>query len=250
MKRAYADRAVFLGDPDFVQIPTELTTKEYAKSLAAGIDPKKPTPPADLAPGITLDQEGGSTTHFSVIDKDGLAVSNTYTLENSFGNRVVVRGAGYILNNEMTDFNPKPGLTTTRGQIGTRPNRIAPGKRMLSSMTPVIVRKDGRAVLVTGSPGGRTIINTVLCVVLNVLEFGMPVRDAVDAPRLHHQWLPDVAKFEGVKEQPELVAKLKARGHAVEAHRQGDAHTIWVDPKTGRYHGAADRRIDGKAAGH
>ena len=116
-----------------------------------------------------------------MIDRDGLAVSNTYTLENSYGNRVVVRGAGYILNNEMTDFNPRPGLTSTKGQIGTAPNRVAPGKRMLSSMTPVIVLKDGRPVLITGSPGGRTIINTVLCVVLNVLEYGMTVDEAVSA---------------------------------------------------------------------
>src|SRR5262249_49094808 len=128
MKRAYADRARYLGDPDFTKIPPELTTKEYAKKLAAGIDPKKATPSADLAPEIELGKQSDSTTHFSVIDKDGLAVSNTYTLENSYGNRVVVRGAGYILNNEMTDFNPRPGITNREGGIGTKPNLIAPGK--------------------------------------------------------------------------------------------------------------------------
>lgn len=249
MRRAYADRARHLGDPDFTKIPAELTTKEYAKKLAAAIDPKRATPSADLAPEIPLDKPSDSTTHFSVIDRDGLAVSNTYTLENSYGNRVVVRGAGYILNNEMTDFNPRPGLTNTKGQIGTAPNRVAPGKRMLSSMTPVIVLKDGRPVLITGSPGGRTIINTVLCVVLNVLEYGMTVDEAVSAPRLHHQWFPDVAKFEGLKTYPELVDKLKPLGHTVTEARQGDAHSIAIDPDTGLRRGAADKRLDGKAAG-
>ena len=249
MRRAYADRAQHLGDPDFTKIPAELTTKEHAKKLAATIDPKKATPSTDFGPELTTGNESDSTTHFSVIDKDGLAVSNTYTLENSYGNRVVVRGAGYILNNEMTDFNPKPGQTTAKGQIGTKPNQIAPGKRMLSSMTPVVVLKGGKPVLITGSPGGRTIINTVLCVVLNVCEFDMPVEDAVSAPRLHHQWFPDAAKFEGVKAQPDLVAKLKALGHSVTEARQGDAHSIWIDPKTGLRTGAADKRLDGKAAG-
>ncbi|QJW99385.1 gamma-glutamyltransferase [Frigoriglobus tundricola] len=249
MKRAFADRARFLGDPDFTRIPAELTSKEYAKKLALGIDLKKPTPSANLAPEILLDKESDSTTHFSVLDTDGLAVSNTYTLENSYGNRVVVRGAGYILNNEMTDFNTRPGFTSTKGQIGTKPNRIAPGKRMLSSMTPVIVLKDGKPVLVTGSPGGRTIINTVLCVVLNVTEFGMPIGEAVSAPRLHHQWFPDSTSFEGVKQHSELVKGLKALGHDVQEHRQGDAHSIGIDPKTGTRVGAADKRLDGKAAG-
>lgn len=249
MKRAYADRARYLGDPDFTKVPAKLTTKEYARQLAAGIDPKRPTPPKDLAPEIALDKESNSTTHFSVIDKDGMAVSNTYTLENSYGNRVVVRGAGYLLNNEMTDFNPRPGLTTTGGLIGTKPNQVAPGKRMLSSMTPVIVTKAGKPALITGSPGGRTIINTVLCVVLNVTEFDMPIAEAVGAPRLHHQWLPDMAKFEGAKQHPELVAKLKEMGHAVSEARQGDAHSIWIDAKTGLRIGAADKRLDGKTVG-
>lgn len=250
MKRAFCDRARHLGDPDFVKIPESLMSKDYAKKLAAGIDRTKPTPSELLAPDIAIAPEGEDTTHFSVIDKDGMAVSNTYTLENSFGNRVVVRGAGYILNNEMTDFNPRPGVTTHGGQIGTPPNTVAPGKRMLSSMTPTIVQKGGKPVLVTGSPGGRTIINTVACVVLNVVEFDMPVRQAVDAPRTHHQWLPDVARFEGMKQHPDLVEKLRVMGHTMAPARQGDAHTIWIDPATGRYHGAADGRIDGKAAGY
>jgi gamma-glutamyltranspeptidase/glutathione hydrolase len=249
MKRAYADRARYLGDPDFTKIPDVFQDKEYAKKLAAGIDLKKSTPSAELASEIPLNKESDSTTHFSVIDKYGMAVSNTYTLENAYGNRVVVRGLGFILNNEMTDFNPKPGLTTTKGQIGTKPNLIAPGKRMLSSMSPTIVMKDGKPVLITGSPGGRTIINTVLCIVVNVLDFDMPVQEAVSAPRLHHQWFPDEVKFEGTKQYPELVSKLKELKHTVSEARQGDAHTIWIDPKTGLRVGAADKRLDGKSLG-
>ena len=135
------------------------------------------------------------------------------------------------------------------GRIGTKANLIAPGKRMLSSMTPVIVMKDGKPVLVTGSPGGRTIINTILCVVVNVIDFEMPLEQAISAPRLHHQWFPDAAHFEGVKQHPELAAKLKSLGHQLTQARQGDAHTIWIDPKTGLRVGAADKRLDGKAIG-
>ena len=247
MKRAYVDRARYLGDPDFITIPAYLTEAEYGKKLAATIDLKQATPSTKLAPEIDLSDEGESTTHFSVIDSKGMVVSNTYTLENSYGNRVVVPGAGYILNNEMTDFNPRPGITTAKGIIGTKPNQIEPRKRMLSSMTPVIVMRDGQPIVITGSPGGRTIINTVLCVLINLLDFDMPVADAVAAPRLHHQWLPDVVRFEGVKHYPELVKKLTSLGHTVEQHRQGDAHTIWINPKTGVRIGIADRRIDGMA---
>ncbi len=249
MKRSYADRARYIGDPDFTKIPGILEDKEYAKKLALGIDLQKPTPSEKIAPEILIGTESDSTTHFSIIDKHGMAVSNTYTLENAFGNRVVVRGAGFILNNQMTDFNPKPGVTTKGGLIGTKPNLIEPGKRMLSSMTPVIVMKDGKPVLITGSPGGRTIINTVLCVVVNVIDFDLPVQDAVSAPRLHHQWFPDAAKFEGVKQHSELVTKLKAMGHTVTEARQGDAHSIGIDSKTGLRVGVADKRLDGKAVG-
>ncbi|VTT98338.1 gamma-glutamyltranspeptidase : Gamma-glutamyltransferase OS=Planctomyces brasiliensis (strain ATCC 49424 / DSM 5305 / JCM 21570 / NBRC 103401 / IFAM 1448) GN=Plabr_4283 PE=4 SV=1: G_glu_transpept [Gemmataceae bacterium] len=249
MKFTYADRARSLGDPDFVKIPQTFRDREYAKKIAARIDPKRATPSLKVAPDLVIDKESDSTTHFSVIDKDGMAVSNTYTLENSYGNRVVVPGAGYILNNEMTDFNPRPGWTTSAGQIGTKPNRIEPGRRMLSSQTPVVVLNDGKVVLVTGSPGGRTITNTVLCVLVNVLDFDMPLPDAVAAPRMHHQWLPDAVRFEGVKQHPELVAALKELGHTVAEARQGDAHSIAIDPKTGVRTGVADKRLDGKAAG-
>jgi gamma-glutamyltranspeptidase/glutathione hydrolase len=250
MRRAYLDRARYLGDADFVTIPARLTSKEYARELAAGISPAKATPSESLAKDIVLAQEGTNTTHFSVIDKDGMAVSNTYTLENSFGSRIVVRGAGFLLNNEMTDFNTKPGVTDRRGTIGTEANQIAPGKRMLSSQTPVIVARNGKVLLVTGSPGSRTIINTVLCILVDVLDYGMNIRAAVDAPRLHHQWFPDVAHFEDLANHPELAEGLKKLGHRVSSARQGDAHSIWVDPKTGLYYGAEDRRLDGKAAGY
>ncbi|MBA4187745.1 MAG: gamma-glutamyltransferase [Planctomycetaceae bacterium] len=249
MKWTYADRARYIGDADFVKIPDSFLDRAYAKKISEKIDAKHATPSEKVAPEIVLDKESDSTTHFSIIDKDGMAVSNTYTLENSYGNRVVVPGAGYILNNEMTDFNPKPGFTTTKGQIGTKPNRIEPGKRMLSSMTPVIVLKDGKPVLVTGSPGGRTIINTVLCIVLNVIEFDMSVQDAVTAPRTHHQWFPDVAMFEGVGQHPKLVAELKQMGHTISERRQGDGHSVGIDAMTGVRTGVADKRLDGKAVG-
>ncbi len=253
MKRAYLDRARHLGDQDFIKIPAHLTSKNYAAKLASQIDKTKATRSEDLAPDIPLADEGTSTTHFSVVDACGMAVSNTYTLEFSYGSRVVVRGAGFLLNNEMGDFNWKPGYTDRRGYIGTEANQIAPSKRMLSSQTPTIVARNGKAVLVTGSPGGRTIINTSLNVVLNVLEFQMNLPDAVHAPRLHHQWLPDRVRFEGVG-QPrfaDLVNSLKARGHILDEppRRQGDAHSILVDHQRGVLVGVADTRLSGKAAG-
>jgi gamma-glutamyltranspeptidase/glutathione hydrolase len=250
MRRAYCDRARYLGDTDFVKVPAELTSKDYARKLARGIDPKRATPSAELAPDVRLSREGDSTTHFSVIDREGMAVANTFTLERSYGSHVMVRGAGLLLNDEMTDFNWLPGVTTRDGRIGTEPNQIVPGKRMLSSQTPTIVARDGKVVLVTGSPGSRTIINTVLCVLVNVIDFDMDIRSAVDAPRLHHQWFPDVARFEGVSEYPAAVEELRKMGHRLEGARQGDAHSIWVDPKTGTYYGAADHRISGKAQGY
>jgi gamma-glutamyltranspeptidase/glutathione hydrolase len=250
MRRAFFDRVKYLGDPDFMTIPKTLTTKTTGKKLAKGIDLTKATRSDALAKDITLTGEGANTTHFSVIDHDGMAVANTYTLERSFGSRVVVKGAGFLLNNEMGDFNWTPGRTDRTGNIGTPPNEIAPGKRMLSSMTPVLVFRKGKLLLVTGSPGGRTIINTVLCVVVNVTDFEMDIRAAVDAPRLHHQWFPDKVHFEGTKEYPELVKQLQQLGHTVVQDRQGDAHSIWIDPITGRYYGAADHRHSGKALGY
>jgi gamma-glutamyltranspeptidase/glutathione hydrolase len=254
MRRAYCDRARYLGDPDFVTIPDHLTSKDYAKKLAASIPLDKATASEDLSREIPLASEGNDTTHFSVIDRAGLAVSLTYTLEESYGSRVVVRGAGFLLNNQMGDFNWRPGYTNRRGTIGTQPNQIAPGKRMLSSQTPTIVAKNGKVFVITGSPGGRTIINTVLWVVLNVLEFDLDLREAVDAPRFHHQWFPDQISFERAAHTRHAVAleKLRAMGHAIDgkAPQQGDAHSIGVHFQMGMYHGCADSRRHGKAVGY
>lgn len=252
-KRAYCDRARYIGDPAFTEIPPHLTSKAYAKQLADGISREKATPSEKLAPEIALAEENNHTTHFSVVDADGMAVANTYTLQNSYGSRVVVRGAGFLLNNEMTDFNWRPGMTTRAGGIGTDANTVAPGKRMLSSQSPTLVTKNGELVLVTGSPGGRTIPNTVLSVVLGVTEFGLNVRDAVDAPRLHHQWFPDEIRFEqaSASQHADTLKRLGELGHRVDPKnsRQGDAHSIML--RDGILEGAADaRRTLGKVAGY
>jgi len=243
MRRAYADRALHSGDPDFITIPADLVTKTHAAELAKSIEAERATPSAAVAPEIRLAEEGESTTHFSVIDADGMAVSNTYTLQNSYGSMVVVAGGGFLLNNEMTDFNWRPGVTDRQGRIGTPANIVAPGKRMLSSQSPTIVVRDGRAILVTGSPGGRTIPNTVLNVLINVLDFDMAIDEAVAAPRSHHQWFPDVLKLEALAERDvPSIATLRAWGHSIEPRfsRQGDAHSILI--RNGRVTGAADTR--------
>jgi gamma-glutamyltranspeptidase/glutathione hydrolase len=253
-RRAYADRARWLGDPDFVDVPVaRLTSKAYADSLALGIKRDRASSSMDLGADIVTVRaaESDETTHFSVVDGDGNAVTNTYTLEGGYGSGVVVRGAGFLLNNEMGDFNKKPGETNAGGDIGTPANLIAPGKRMLSSMSPALIARDGRLVLVTGSPGGRTIPNTVLDVVLGVTAFANSIRAAVDAPRLHHQWLPDSTTIESGTVSEATIAALRARGQAVRLStgRQGDAHSIWIDPKTGIAYGAADHRSpDSKAS--
>lgn len=251
LRRAFCDRARYLGDPDFVAIPPHLTSKSHAASVARTIDVGRATPSEDLAPDIPLVGESSHTTHFSVIDRDGMAVSNTYTLEESWGSWVVVRGAGFVLNNEMGDFNWLPGVTDREGRIGTPANQIAPGKRMLSSQTPVIVLRDGKPVLVTGSPGGRTIISTVLCIVLNVLEFDQDLAAAIDAPRMHHAWWPDELTFESdAPRYQDALAELRAFGHRVTVGQpQGSAHSIQVVPRQMRYVGVADRRRGGFAAG-
>ena len=246
-RRAYLDRARFLGDPDFVQVPvTRLTSKAHATTVAASINPSMATRSSEIGKDILtkeLPPESDETTHFSVIDKDGMAVSNTYTLEGSYGSHVVVSGAGFILNNEMGDFNKKAGYTDSLGAIGTRPNLIAPGKRMLSSMTPTIVTKDGKLFLITGSPGGRTIINTTLHVVLNSIDFGMDVRQAVEAPREDFEWMPDSVSFERNALPDSVVQALEAMGHRVRyRNRWGDAHSIRYDAATRTAWGANDTR--------
>jgi gamma-glutamyltranspeptidase/glutathione hydrolase len=247
MRRAYLDRARFLGDSDFVSVPiANLTAKAHARELNQTIDPKKASSSIELGKDIVTPPqrpEPDDTTHFSVVDKDGMAVSNTYTLEGGYGSHVVIHGTGILLNNEMGDFNKKPGTTDLVGNIGTPPNLIAPGKRMLSSMTPTIVAKDGKLVLVTGSPGSRTIINTVLDIVLDVTAWGLTGREAVDAPRMHHQWLPDRLQIEANGVSDETLAQLKALGHDVRATgQQGSAQSIWIHPITGTAFGVADHR--------
>ncbi|QDV35916.1 gamma-glutamyltransferase [Tautonia plasticadhaerens] len=245
MRRAFFVRATEIADPDFVDVPVdELTSKDFADELAGSIGPIA-TPSEDLAdfPIAGLVAEGTDTTHLSVLDGDGNAVALTYTLEQGYGSKAVVPGLGFLLNNEMGDFNLVPGVTSTSGLIGTRPNVIAPGKRMLSSMSPTIVLEDGKVRLVTGSPGGRTIPNTVLWVVLNVLEFGRSPREAVDAPRSHHSWFPDRLTLEGDSWPEAAIQGLRDRGHRVRSTPlQGDAHSIVVDPGTGIIHGVNDRR--------
>ena len=251
MRRAFFTRAESLGDPDFVAVATnELVSKATADKLARSIGDRA-TPSAALAPFAVLPAESDHTTHFSTIDAAGNAVALTYTLEDSYGAKAVVAGAGFLLNNEMGDFNLIPGRTDTSGRIGTPANIIAPGKRMLSSMTPAIVLRNGKVRIVTGSPGGRTIPNTTLWVILGVLEFGLDPRAAVDAPRTHHQWFPDVLLLEGESWTETVRAELAAMGHHWRStDRLGIANTIVVDPSTGQVHGIADRRRSTtKAAG-
>lgn len=249
MRRAFRDRARHLGDPAFAPMPGHLVDREYARQTARGIDRHKATPSKAIAGDIPVAAEPEHTTHFCVADASGMVVSNTYTLEDSYGSRVVVRGAGFILNNEMQDFNWFPGRTDTRGRIGTEPNQIAPGKRMLSSQCPVVVRKDGKAVGATGSPGGRTIPSTVAQVLVNKLAYGMSAEEAVGYPRLHHGWFPDELRFEkaSAKGWERTVAGLRERGHAVVASGQGDAHTLWREGNGWR--AGIDRRLAGGAAG-
>ncbi len=250
MRRAFADRAQHLGDPDFnTSIPVaQLISKDYAAQVRKTINPNKAS--VSSPSSFSWPTESQETTHLSVVDEKRNAVSMTYTLEYGYGSRIVVPGAGFLLNNEMGDFNSAPEMTDERGNIGTRPNLALPGKRMLSSMSPSILARDGKLFMVTGSPGGRTIINTVLMTILNVVDFGMNAQEAVDAGRMHHQWLPDRLNMERYGFSADTIAKLKAMGHTVnEQGRQGVAEVIVVD-KDGVLEGGLDRRApDGGVAG-
>jgi gamma-glutamyltranspeptidase/glutathione hydrolase len=194
--------------------------------------------------------ESGETTHLSVVDHDRNAVALTYTLEDSYGAKILVPGGGFLLNNEMGDFNAGPGLTDKEGLIGTEPNLAAPGKRMLSSMTPTIVAKEGALFMVIGSPGGRTIINTVLQAIVNVIDFGMNIQEAIDAPRVHHQWLPDRIQHERFALSPDTMALLAARGYALyeSPGGQGAAQGILNNVREGVLEGGFDRRAPDSAA--
>jgi gamma-glutamyltranspeptidase/glutathione hydrolase len=255
MRRAYADRAEHIGDPLFnPEMPVALlTSKEYAKDLRAGIDLFRASPSdSSTFNSSLLPYESEETTHFSIVDAEGNMVSLTYTLEYSYGSRLVADGTGFLLNNEMGDFNPVPGRTTRTGLIGTPPNLVRPEKRMLSSMSPAILARDGRPVMAIGSPGGRTIINTVLQVILNYVDFDMDVAQAVEAPRIHHQWLPDRTSFERIGISPDTIRLYEMMGHEVYFRgSQGHAHGVSIDYESGLRFGAADSRAyDGKAVGY
>jgi gamma-glutamyltranspeptidase/glutathione hydrolase len=252
MRRAFADRAEFLGDPDFnPEMPIDnLISKEFAKSRFENLDLQK----ASISDSSKFGQlyGGDHTTHFSVIDKDGNAISMTYTLENSYGVKMGSDKLGFIFNNEMGDFNPVPGITTSTGQIGTNPNLVAPEKRMLSSMTPTIVAKDGKPYLVIGSPGGRTIINTVFQTVLNVLVYDMRIDRAIEAMKIHHQWLPDQILYERNLLSPDTRKALEEMGHTLRPTTNiGVLMGITYDAQLGAYVGAADSSSeDGAAIGY
>jgi len=243
-KLAYADRSEYLGDPDFVKVPVNgLTSKRYAETLRAAIDPARARPGRDIKPGAPQPFESDQTTHFSVMDRDGNAVACTYTLNFSYGVGLVAEGTGVLLNNELDDFAAKPGVPNAYGLIGGDANAPGPGKRPLSSMSPTIVFKDGRALLATGSPGGSRIITTVLQVIMNVVDHGMNIAEATEAPRVHHQWLPDELRVErGLS--PDTIRLLQARGHKVEVRQaMGSTHSIMAT-KAG-FEGASDQRQAG-----
>jgi len=251
MKRAFADVSAWPGDPDAVEVPVRgLTSKAYAATLRRSISPHRATPAADIRAGDAPRYEKESTTHFSVVDREGNAVSCTFTLDGNFGSGIVVEGAGFLLNNEMDNFNAHPGTSEGGGPVQGEANAIAPNRRMLSAMVPTIVVKDGKPFLVTGSPGSSRIISTVAQVILNVVDHGMNVQEAVNAPRVHHEWLPDVLYLEkGIS--PDTIRILKEMGHSVTVGGpMGAASSILVDPKTGLRWGAVDPRREGSARGY
>jgi gamma-glutamyltranspeptidase/glutathione hydrolase len=252
MRRAFADRAEFLGDPDFnIDMPLDqLTSKEFAKTRFDNINMER----ASVSDSTKFGQiyDGKNTTHLSVIDKDGNAVSLTYTLEKWYGVKMGSKELGFIFNNEMGDFNPIPGFTDSGWLIGTKPNLIAPEKRMLSSMTPTIVAKDGKPYLLIGSPGGRTIINTVFQTTLNVLEFNMPINEAIEVMKIHHQWSPDMLIYEKNLMSPDTRKGLEAMGHSLRATGYlGALMGITLNPENNMITGAADSsRPEGGAVGY
>ena len=250
MRHAYADRAAYLGDADFVSVPVaRLTSQDYAAKLRAEILHSKPDAP--IQAGNPQAFEGPQTTHYSVVDAEGNAVANTYTLNNGYGSGVTVEGAGFLLNDEMDDFASKPGAPNMYGLVQGDANAIAPHKRPLSTMTPTLVLQDGKLRLVLGSPGGGTIINTVLQVLLNVLVFKMDVLQAVCFPRFHHQWIPDRLILERVGFSADTIRELQEAGYQIDFYgRMGDCEAIEIDPASGWKFGAADPRAYGKAVGY
>jgi gamma-glutamyltranspeptidase/glutathione hydrolase len=254
MRRAFADRAEYMGDSDFVKVPVAgLIDKSYAATLRATINTDRASTSDEVRAGRPAGYESDDTTHFTVVDADGNAVSNTYTLNNSYGSAAVVRGTGILLNDEMDDFAAKPGTPNLYGLIQGERNAVAPRKRPLSAMTPTIVlRKDGSLWFTVGSPGGPTIINTVLCIITNVIDYEMNIQQAIDFPRIHHQWLPDELVGEPFGLSGDTQRALTSRGHKLAKLRYlGDAEGIMIEEKTGMRLGATDpRRSDGQAVGY
>jgi gamma-glutamyltranspeptidase / glutathione hydrolase len=253
MKYVYADRTEYLGDPDFVKVPIkQLTSEEYAKKIFNKIKIDKATPSKDIIPNkIVLGKESRETTHYSISDNEGDAVSVTTTINSWFGNKVVVDGAGFFLNNEMDDFSAKPGVPNQFGLMGNEANSIQPGKRMLSSMTPTIVLKNNKPFIVIGSPGGSTIITAVLQVIMNCIDFNMNIQEAVDAPRIHHQWYPERIDYERFALSKDVKEELIKMGHKLgEETTLGETQGIMIDQKNHLFFGAADPRGNGLAEGY
>lgn len=250
MRRYYADRSQFLGDPDFVKVPVKgLLDPKYVASRAESISLERATPSGELKHGPVPAEESEETTHLSIADESGNAVSLTYTLNGGYGSGVTVPGLGFLLNNEMDDFSAKPGVLNMYGAMGGEANAIAPGKRMLSSMTPTIATRDGKLEMVIGAPGGTRIITGVMQAILNVIDFKLNMQDAIDAPRMHHQWMPDRLYLERGW-SPDTIEILKKLGHNVETGTPSvsNVHGILVEDKW--LQGAPDGRSSGKAAGY
>jgi gamma-glutamyltranspeptidase/glutathione hydrolase len=252
-RRAYADRNHYLGDPDFVSIPTQqLLDSAYLKSRMGNFSFEKASKSTDIARGELSFSESMETTHYSIVDADGNAVSVTTTLNGAYGSKVYIEELGFFMNNEMDDFSAKAGVPNMFGLVGTEANSIAPGKRMLSSMTPTIVEKEGKLSMVVGTPGGSTIITSVLQTILNVYEFDMSMQEAVNAPRFHHQWLPDLVNFEPKAFGTDLLRTLKSRGYLINESASpiiGKVDAIRV-LSNGKLEGGADPRGDDKAVGY
>jgi gamma-glutamyltranspeptidase/glutathione hydrolase len=263
MRRAFADRAKYLGDPDFAKVPVAgLTSRKYADDLASTIDLNRASTSAQVKHGNPLTRESDDTTHFTVIDKSGNVVANTYTLNGSFGNKITVEGAGFLLNNEMDDFSTKPGVPNLFGLIQGEANAVVAQKRPLSSMTPTIVLKNGKLWFALGSPGGPTIINTVTQVIINIIDHGMNLQQAIDYPRIHHQWMPDEIRYEPFGLSPDVIKKLKDMGHKFRETKfimgyrygypryMGDVEAIMIEDETGVRLGASDLRLGGFSIGY
>jgi gamma-glutamyltranspeptidase/glutathione hydrolase len=250
-RRVYADRATHLGDPDFYRVPiSSLLDEKYLLERRASIDKNKKTASAEIKAGMFASNESNETTHFSIVDKNGNAVSITTTLNGGYGSKVVVKEAGFLLNNEMDDFSVKPGAPNMYGLVGGKANAIAPGKRMLSSMTPTILEKNGKLFMVVGTPGGSTIITSVFQTILNVVEHDMNMQESVNAKRFHHQWLPDDIMVEEGGFSSETRQALEAKGHVIrEIPAIGRVDAILVK-KGGLLEGGADPRGDDTALGY